>query len=192
MQNRAEESIATRRNQLNRYNQMSKKKTTRGKGRKKKLDARSLTRSSPSKKPLFSPRQSSATMAFSRSFLSAIEIVALMVSGAAAQGKDFWGNSRERKRERGGKKLSTPQRRQPSFSLHPPPPRFRRKKKKKTHSLFLFLSLSHSSRRHAGGRRQVRVHCHRREDADGTVRQAPGRDDGELERDRVGFFSSFL
>ena len=130
-------------------------------------------------------------MASSRFLLSAIAI-ALMVAGAAAQGKNL-GEPREsvggrQERERG--KTTRRRSRGNSFLRRLHPPRFRlcRRNKKILTLCSLSTSLQQLSLRHASRRRQVRVHGHRREDADGTVRQAAGRDDGEpveiFERER--------
>jgi hypothetical protein len=89
LQNRVERSLAIYRTKRNRYNQLSFRRA-RGKGgaleeEKKKLDAQKPLQNSLSLLPSFHSLQPT-TMASSRFFLSAIAI-ALMVAGAAAQGK---------------------------------------------------------------------------------------------------------
>ena len=127
-------------------------------------------------------------MASSRFLLSALAI-ALMFSGAAAQSENLGNRGRGREREREGKaeeregKKLFPFRRHSGNLFFFIPLVFAEKKTHSSPSLSLFLSstpLKNFPLRHASRRRQVRVHGHRREDADGTVRQAPGRDDGEL------------
>ena len=122
---------------------MSPKKNDEGQGEggEKKNSTRSCSRSkNPSLSLFFYLRQSSPStkMAPSRFLLSALAI-AVMVSGAAAQGKNEGKMERERgkeDKERGEETLfSTPQR---ATFLHPP--RFHRKKKK-THSFSLSATL---------------------------------------------------